>query len=788
MFLKKETFLNLVIVESPIKEKKIQEYLQDIRKEKKDLDFFHVLGTGGHIVNIAKSKDYGVMGVTYENGVFSADFQPIPSQKKVISEIKALSKKATNIFICTDDDREGERIADDIVEVCKIKKYFRATFTEITKKAIQTAIVDRVGVRLIDEKIVLAQWTRRIADRIIGYGFSPVLSYIFKKNKTLEVSDSKTGEEYGQKPSGTGRIIGIALSLLVERQKNINAFKETGGVLKDIVYGGYSYNGVYFRAKGVGLEYSRDRSDLMQDVIAKANTKIHRVETYEPELTEYPPYPPFTTATIYSAISYVYSIPPFEAKKILQDLYETGYINYPRTDSIKLSDEIVDDIISYLFETSSTYEHDDIIREKRNFSKKGKDTTQEAHEAIRPIFINKEHEPKKIAEVWNKDKNCGGFGNNHLSVYELIWKRTIATQYKNSIYDTSTLIIKAGEFYFKTRSMEVVYAGWEQLDGDVLHASEKGKEGEDWNKRPVILPKGLHIGLILESADVSFSEKIPKAPKRLSEGALIAKLNNLGIARPSSLHTISHTLREKKYAVSYRTLLTPTELGTEVFEITNTYANWINDIEQAVQFEQIIHSIETGAFTDANKVLQIFWDAIEKIKEEVGYATYSAKDTPPTQKQIEYFDSIFEKLSDDEKKLYDRTEILKNQQGISSFLNKIEEKKKERLSNSVLGVCPKCDSNSVVLFDSGYRCFKKSCDFVLWNNAMASFFSNFQKEEPEKQSFGKSLFNQEKQTVVENLINKNGDFFEGNVEVGFSKDRNRWEIVFAKKETKVEEL
>lgn len=648
----------LVIVESPAKIKTIQKHLNSLKAYG-----FQIIATRGHITNL----DENSMSIRLKNGKFIGDFQVLKEKKKLVEEIKKLVRNSDEVYVCTDDDREGERIADDVVHICKIKKYFRVTFTEITKKAIELALVKKHNIRLINEQIVLAQWTRRMIDRIIGYGFSPVITYIFKKNNTLSYKNSD-GEIVSAKSKGTGRVIAISLSLLAKRREEIEDYNERGATLTDVVVANYVYDGVAFSARGKGLEFKKENSDEMQKVVHLANYKIHRVYERTRDMVEsVPPHPPFTTASLYSACSFIYELDSKKTKKITQDLYESGYINYPRTDNIELSDDIVNNLIGYLFEIFSDKEKEDILKTKRKYKQTSK-FAQEAHEAIRPTFFSTERDPKNILGTWSRDDNAKKFNNYHKLVYELIWYRTLCTQLKDSQYDRNEIVIKAGDHTFSVKANDRFKDGWEKhYYGELIKETAKGSGNEDWRHKRVVIPSKLAKGTIIENVNVSFYEKTTHAPKRISEGALITRLTKMGVARPSTLHSIVESLVTKKYAESHKTLLDITDLGMEIYKITEQYLSFLNDADEARKFENLIEDIEKGDIMDVHSVLMEYWNLVEEFKKEVGYEEISNR--KPTEKQIKFAKSIYNKLSEDVKQSIQFDEITSSFIKISNFIN-----------------------------------------------------------------------------------------------------------------------
>jgi len=762
--------MKLIIVESPVKTHTITKFLQQLGVAKD----FYVFATAGHILDL-NPDSYSV----YRNndGKFTAHSIPIRGKKKIINELKELTQRAKEIYMCQDDDREGEKISHDIVEVCNIKKYFRVVLLSISLNEVKRAFVEKYNVRLIDEKIVLAQQTRRIIDRIIGYGLSPALAYYFSKNKILSYKNN--GKDVYTKPNGTGRVIGIALSILSKRQKEIEKYKEHGEYITDVVVARYTYEGISFDAKGEKLEFLKKDSELLNRTINEANIATHKVYDYRPEIKEIPPYPPFTTAALYSACSYIFDIPPHETKKILQDLYETGYVTYPRTDNNDICNEASEEIINYLLSTFHENSHDDILKTKRRYRKKKSSFAQEAHEAIRPIYFTKKYEPKNIHKVWHEDddeeETCKNFGNYHKFVYELIWERTIATQLVDSVYDVSKVTISAGNYTFAANARNRIIDGWEAYYGDILHASDKGKGDEDWINKRIVLPANLYVGLILEDKKVESYEKHSRSPKRISEGALISQLVSNGVARPSTLHTISQTLKKKKYATSSRTLLTPTELGLAVFEVVEMHLPWLNNIKDAQNFEKVIEEIETGNIENVDEVIEIYWNKIEEFKKQIGYVEY--EDRKPTEDQVNFANNLIEKMDETELAQIDREKIFSSQKEMSAFLNKESNKRKKDAKDNIIGKCPKCGRTTIIPNKNGFTCFNKQCDFMLWGKSVDNFIDNF-KVKITKNEFVKILIEKRvAELELESPRTKNA--FKGKVQLSYNKEYKSWNISFA---------
>lgn len=612
--------MNLVIVESPIKSKSIKSILVHLGVDK-DYD---IVGTAGHICNLDDKE----LGVFLEKGKFRAEFKLLENKKNIVdlikNKLKYMKAEKDKVFICTDDDREGERIAEDVVAVCKIKNYFRVTFREITIEAIKKALVEKDGIRLIDENIVKAQWTRRVIDRIIGYGLSPAISFYYKKQNKIFLKDENS-IAHQLLPKGTGRVIGIALNLIAKRQKSIDLYNEEGAKTSYVIVANYKYDDYVFSAIGNKLEFKEEEIEQRDKIINSLNYKIHRVYSKTKELSATPPPSALSTQALLISASFLYELLPVKTEKIAKDLFETGYINYPRTDTINLATSVSKIITDYLLAITVDEKKADILLKPRVYKEK-KDNTQNSHEAIRPSIFSKEnisisdiknYSPENIRNIWANNPLTKHFDNYHYLIYELIWVRTVCTQFKDSEYDVSKIEIKVGDYTFEAKSNDRVFDGWEQYYGDLIRSSIL--TGEENTKRRTVIPNNIVINTILEDFEVTYYEKKSKTPKRISEGGLIKLLSSLNIARPSTLSTYSNALVKKDYIKSIKTLLIPTDLGLTVNEFTENYIPWLIDEKKAKEFEKTITQIELGKLKDTDGLIKEYWDLVNELRKEVVY-------------------------------------------------------------------------------------------------------------------------------------------------------------------------
>jgi len=646
--------MELIIVESPVKAKTIEKYLKSLKAKGK-----YVIATGGHITTMPTSS----MSIDFSNGEYIGKYSIIQEKKATIEKIKSLAKKATNVFCCQDDDREGERIAEDVVEVCKIKRYYRVTFHEITISAIKQTLIDKEGIRLIDKNIVSAQKTRRIIDRLIGWKLQPAMRYYFNK----EFKDRESKPDLNK---GIGRVSAYALGIIYNQEQNIIEFNEKDEKDKEsfVIIARYNVGGISFSLKGKNLEFKRNNYSKMQEVLQKASSEIHEVVKYNPAFEEVVPYPAFTTAKLYSACSFVFRMEPTRTSAILQELFNTGYITYPRTDSVIVSDSSAEAIVVFLKNILPNDKHSDILFEKRKY--KNNEYAQAGHPAIYPIFIDIDHSPRHISSTWKKDPACKNFTESHKKVYNLIWDRTIATQLINASYETPEVEIMAGDYVFKGKGRKPSNLGWKKYF-KTLSSTELGGNKEDWTDDILIIPE-LYIGDIMSDVIVDYYVKKARQPKRVSEGALIQTLRADNVSRPSTIHTVSSTLFKKGYIKRVSTFLVPTEQGMLVAKFLQEYLQWLID-EEAQKFEDNISLIEKDALSP-KELIDSYVSLLDELNKKIGYDKTihigGATDKLPSDKQISFVMSLYNKLPKNEQDAINLEDILKNSQTASTFISK----------------------------------------------------------------------------------------------------------------------
>ncbi len=478
---------NLVIVESPAKAKTIEGYLG------KD---FLVTSSYGHIRDLEKKNK----GVDIEN-----DFKPFykisEEKKKVVTELKKLSKKAEMIWLATDEDREGEAISWHLKEALELDedKIQRIVFSEITKTAILNAIKNP---RKIDYHLVDAQQARRILDRLVGFEVSGIL---WRKVKSK---------------LSAGRVQSVAVRLIVEREREIDAFVPESRYKVVANFTVEDDKGKKTNLKAELARYLKDEKEA-QEFLKSCSTSDFIVDDVEKKPVKKSPAAPFTTSTLQQEASRKLRYSVSRTMLLAQRLYEAGKITYMRTDSVNLSDFAID-----AAEQTIKSDFGKEYLQRRQFKTKSK-SAQEAHEAIRPTDFNKE------SVDGPKDENA---------LYELIWKRAIASQMSDAEIERTTAKIKI------TGSKDVLTAKGEVIKFDGFLKvyledtdDENGENGDD-----AILPP-LKVGQQLEMKDVTATERYTRASARFTEASLVKKLEELGIGRPSTYAPTISTIQKRDY-------------------------------------------------------------------------------------------------------------------------------------------------------------------------------------------------------------------------------------------------
>ena len=474
---------NLVIVESPAKAKTIQNYLGDDYK---------VMSSYGHIRDL-KKKNFGI-----DLDTFQPEYEIPKDKASIVKELKAAASKAENVWLASDEDREGEAISWHLAEVLNlpIQDARRIVFHEITKPAILNAIKNP---RAIDINLVDAQQARRVLDRIVGFKLSPVL---WRKVK----------------PSlSAGRVQSVAVKLIVEREREIQKFKSESNFR---VTAEFNINGSTFRAELNRRFPTADKAREFLEACKGSDFKISDI-TVHPQKRM--PAPPFTTSTLQQEAARKFGFPVSLTMSLAQQLYESGLITYMRTDSVNLSQQALaqckEEITKLYGEKYSSW---------HNYKTKTKGA-QEAHEAIRPSYIDRQSIEGTPAEK---------------KLYDLIWKRTVASQMVCAELDRTTIVIDmSGSSQQFVATGEVV-----RFDGFLRLYSESTDDDQAAESGEGLLPK-MAQGDELLSTQITATERFTQAPARYNEASLVKRLEELGIGRPSTYAPTITTIINRGYVV-----------------------------------------------------------------------------------------------------------------------------------------------------------------------------------------------------------------------------------------------
>ena len=558
---------NLVIVESPAKAKTIAKYLGA---------GYVVKASVGHVRDLPQRE----LGVDIESG-----FQPtyvVPEAKRaVVAELKQAVGHAPQVYLATDPDREGEAIAWHVAESIGLppERAQRVSFDQVTKDAVVKAIAQP---RPLDTALIDAQQARRVLDRLVGYKISPILTRAITKSFRKALS--------------AGRVQSVALRLVVEREREIRAFipEEYWTLEADLVRQG---DVRVFRAKlyRVGGQKpalaNQDQVDALVQALEEASWAVQSVRKGQRRRS---PRPPFVTSTLQAAASSRLGLSPRQTMRLAQQLYEgievngeaVGLITYMRTDSTHVAPEAQREAQAYIDRTwGAEYRPD---RPPRYRSKVA--NAQEAHEAIRPTSV--ERTPEAMARHLTKPQ---------ARLYDLIWRRFVASQMKPALYATVTVDIRAGEdCLFRATGSSLLFAGYTLVYADA-------RDRQEAKERPLPpLAKGDALTLIKLLPEQHFTQ----APPRYNETSLIRALEEHGIGRPSTYASIIGVIQDRGYVVKENKQLLPTDLGFVVCDALVAAFPDIMDFAYTASMEEQLDGIARGEVA-YGQMLSVFWELFE---------------------------------------------------------------------------------------------------------------------------------------------------------------------------------
>lgn len=546
--------MTLVIVESPVKAKKIASFLGES---------WRVEACRGHVRDLPKDK----LGVDVEQE-FRPTYTLLPRKGSLVNRLIKAMRQADAVYLATDPDREGEAIAWHLLQLAQLdksKSVYRATFNAITESAVQQAIQSP---QQLNTALVEAQQTRRILDRLVGYLVSPLAC------KTLNGKLS------------AGRVQSVALRLVVEREQAIQAFtsEDYWTLSAQLKTGDVNFNAKLHRIKGVDVRFTS--LEQVQKIVGLLKPALFWIGKAGQSIQEQKPLPPFTTSTLQQAASKTLRLSPQRTMQLAQTLYEAGWITYHRTDSVAVSPEIRATVQQLIHQ-----EYGEDYRPATPSSYTSKlQHTQAAHEAIRPT------------DVQRRPDEMEGAGAD---LYALIWKRFIASQMTSARYTVTQLLVLAGKqidkpfpLAFKAQGRELAFDGF-------LRVYEEATEDDVVDETSNTLPY-IRQGTSLSLFDLPVKQGQTQAPKRFTEAGLVQKLEAAGVGRPSTYASMVETIQGKGYVGKQKRHLVPTETGTGLCAYLIEQFPSVFDVGYTAQLESTLDDIASGNTTRL-QALQDFW-------------------------------------------------------------------------------------------------------------------------------------------------------------------------------------
>lgn len=549
---------NLVIVESPNKTKTISKYLGNDYK---------VVSSVGHIRDLSTSGKYG-FGVDIENG-FKPNYVPIKGKKKIINELKKDVNDADFVYLATDPDREGEAISWHLYDALNLKenKYKRIVFNEITKNVILDSFKHA---RDINIDLVHSQETRRILDRIIGFRLSKLMQ-------------SKTGGK------SAGRVQSVALKLIVDKEREINAFVPENYYEIDAYFNEFDAKLDSYNHKKIEIKTESDA----KEIVSKLSNTFKIEEVTKKEKKQNSKFP-FITSTMQQLASIKLNFSSKKTMSVAQKLYEgitlkdetVGLITYMRTDSTRLSNEFIASTYKFI---EDKYGSNYVGHVKVN---KNKENVQDAHEAIRPTSINRT--PESVKEY---------LSNDEYKLYSLIYHRALASLMADAKVLGTTVILDNNNYQFKATGHILTFDGYLKVYAPYEDNTDK------------ILPdlENYKTGVVI-SNKIEYTMHSTKPPARYTEASLIKELESLGIGRPSTYATIIDRIKERDYVNIVDKKFVPTEMGIVTTDKLQEFFKDIINVEYTKEMEDDLDKIADGDMV-WNKLLEKFYTDFEpKVK------------------------------------------------------------------------------------------------------------------------------------------------------------------------------
>ena len=554
----------LLIVESPAKSKTIKKILGDS---------FSIEASFGHIRDLPQKE----LGFDVKNN-FEPSFEIIPEKKKVVTKLNELAKKADRIYLAADPDREGEAIAWHVRQVLKVNddKIFRIEFNEITPKAVKYAVEHP---RDIDMDRVKAQQTRQILDKLVGYTLSPVL---WKKLGNYRLS--------------AGRVQSVALRMICEREAEIEAFvpQEYWSISADLSKEDAIFAAELSKYKDKKVEIkNEEEAKKIADFLSDKSTKFEVSKVTNKE-TKRKPSAPFITSTLQREAGSKLGFGVSKTMQVAQKLYEgielgsdgaVGLITYMRTDSVRISDDAQNMAKDFILKNFGEKYYPET---PNDYVKKGKKNVQDAHEAIRPAYV--ERTPDSVKQYLTPEQ---------YKLYKLIWNKFMSSQMSNALVTNKAVEISAGDYTLRVSTSKVTFDGYSKLYND-------SEEDEDKVKMP-----DLNKGDVLTCKKVNPKQHFTQPPPRFSEPSLVKALEEYGIGRPSTYASIITKIQTRGYVEAKAKVLYPTLLGRTVSKQLCEQFVEIMDYKFTAGMEDKLDKIADKKAV-WNKVLRDFYDPFMK--------------------------------------------------------------------------------------------------------------------------------------------------------------------------------
>ena len=585
---------SLVIVESPAKARTIKKYLGSD---------YTVKASVGHVKDLPKRR----LGIDMARD-FKPEYVTIQGKKQVLQELRAEAKKAAQVFLAPDPDREGEAIAWHIASELKQTprdQVYRVLLNEITSKGVSEALQNPGR---IDEHKVSAQQARRLLDRLVGYKISPLLW------------------QNVQSGLSAGRVQSVALRIICDREQAIQAFvpREYWSINATLAAEPEKPFKAYLHAIE-GKKASIATGEEAERIVADLRGATYTVATIRKTARRRQPAPPFTTSTLQQEAVRKLRFTAQRTMRVAQRLYEglpvgdageTGLITYMRTDSTRLADDAVQETQTYIAEQ---YGKDYVAAKPRKHrQQKG---AQEAHEAIRPTSV-----------LRTPDSLKPHLSDEQLALYRLIWNRLVASQMSAAVIDQTRVDIDAAPYTFRATGAVMRFAGFTVLyeESRPEAPAEAGEDGHN----PTLPP--LQEGQQVEARDLAPNQHFTQPPPRYTEASLVSELEKLGIGRPSTYASILGTLRDRQYVQDQERKLVPTELGITITGLlVDNFPDLLN-VQFTAQLEDKLDQIEAGRH-DWVDTLHDFYESFEV---DLQRATQKLRDV---RKEVEETDEVCDK-------------------------------------------------------------------------------------------------------------------------------------------------